>query len=386
MDQVVFREDPLSRLDTASTYQEKLSHVHRALKKRCPGIDRVSVALYDVKARTLKTFIASPDSESPLKNYECKLADDSSLLELARNTTVRIIHDLSIYEDHDTIHSRSILGHGYASSYTHPLYFNRKVSGFLFFDSFQNRYFRDRILEHIEIFVHMLNEMIMNDLAATRALVAAMRTSVSMVHKHDMETGNHLERMTRYTRLIARYLVKQGLETLNDEQIEQVTLFSSLHDIGKIGIPDKILKKPDRLNEEERQVMNTHATQGRQIIDEMINYFGFERVPYISDLRDIVELHHEAMDGSGYPHGFHGKDISIAARIVAVSDIFDALTSQRPYKPAWANDHAFALLRLMSIDKLDKGCVSALVDNPLVVSQIQKQFAEENSHVSTTLM
>ena len=245
MQQIVFREDPLSSLNTASTYQEKLSRVHAALKKRCPGVARVSVALYDEKTKTLKTFIASPGSESPLKNYEFRLPDNSVLLSLARDSTVRIIHDLSIYEDHDTMHSLSIVGHGFASSYTHPIYNNKKLSGFVFLNSFHNRYFRDRVVDQVEVFVHLLNEMIMNDIAATSALVAAMRTSVNLVQKYDMETGNHLERMARYTRLIARYLAKHGLESLDDEQIEQVTLFSSLHDIGKIGIPDKILKKPD---------------------------------------------------------------------------------------------------------------------------------------------
>lgn len=386
MEQIVFREDPLSALDTASTYQEKLAVVHDALRKRCPGVDRVSVALYDKQTQTLKTFIASPAEESPLSNYEATLAKDSALRKLAQDSSVRIVHDLSIYQDHDAMHSRSIVGHGFASSYTHPIYYNKELSGFVFFNSFHNRYFRDKILDQSEVFVHLLREMIMNDMGATRALVAAMRTSVGMVQKHDMETGNHLERMTRYTRLIARYLAKKGLERMNDEQIEQVTLFSALHDIGKIGIPDKILKKPERLDVEERKVMDSHPMLGRQIIDDMINHFGFEQVPYINSLRDIAELHHEAMDGSGYPHGLRGKEISLEARIVAVSDIFDALTSYRPYKSAWSNEHAFALLQLMSIDKLDKGCVSALINSPLEVGKIQKQFAEENGNQSATVM
>ena len=85
-------------------------------------------------------------------------------------------------------------------------------------------------------------------------------------------------------------------------------------------------------------------------------------------------------------HGSGDGEVPIAARIVAVSDVFDALTSKRPYKTAWTSDHAFALLQLMSIDKLDKGCVSALVESPLEVSQIQMQFAEEGDLVSSTLM
>ena len=149
-----------------------------------------------------------------------------------------------------------------------------------------------------------------------------------------------------------------------------------LHDVGKIGIPDSILQKPDRLSREERQVMNSHTVLGRHIVDDLIANFGFELVPYIDYLRHIAELHHESMDGSGYPHGLRGEEISLDARIVAVSDVFDALTTCRPYKEPWSNAHAFAMLKLLSIDKLDKGCVSALIDSPNEVAMIQQQFAE----------
>ncbi len=378
MDNIVFREDPLAELKTASTYQEKMSVVHDVLKKRCPGIDRISVALYDNQTQSLTTFIATPVAESPLKNYGIVLSEDSALRKIARNATPRIVSDLRIYEDHDSTHSRAIVGHGFASSYTHPMYHNKELSGFVFMNSFHNRYFRERILEQVEIFIHLISELIMNDLAAMRALVAAMRTSINLVEKHDLETGSHLERMSRYSRLIARSMVKQGVVQLDDEQIEQIALFSPLHDVGKIGIPERILQKPAKLDQTERKVMNTHTMVGRQIVDDLIKNFGFEQLPYIEYLRNITELHHEAMDGSGYPHGLIGEEIALAARIVSVSDVFDALTTQRPYKEPWSNEHAFAMLQLLSIDKLDKGCVNALLDVSSDVSDIQRQFAELN--------
>ena len=89
-----------------------------------------------------------------------------------------------------------------------------------------------------------------------------------------------------------------------------------------------------------------------------------------------MNKHHEAIDGSGYPHGLRGQEIALEARITAVSDIFDALTTHRPYNAPWSNERAFALLQMLSIDKLDKGCVNALVDNPCEVAQIQQQFAD----------
>lgn len=377
MEQIVFLTDPLAKLATEATYQEKLSVVHNVLKKRCPGIARISIALYDKQTHSLKTFIASPATESPLKNYEIALNVASSLNEIARNATPRIVNDLRIYEDHDSLHSRAIVGHGFASSYTHPMYHNKELTGFVFLNSFHNRYFRDRVLEQIEIFVHLLAAMILTDLSATRALVAAMRTSISIMQKHDLETASHLERISRYARLIARCLAKTGLERLDDEQIEQIALFSPLHDIGKIGISDKILQKRGKLNQEEREVMNTHTVLGRQIIDDLISNFGFEQIPYIEYLRHIAEEHHEAMDGSGYPRGLCGLQISLEARIIAVSDIFDALTTLRPYKDPWSNEHAFAMLQLLAIDKLDKNCVDSLLECSAEVVQIQEQFAEK---------
>ena len=115
---------------------------------------------------------------------------------------------------------------------------------------------------------------------------------------------------------------------------------------------------------------------GRQIVDDLISNFGFEQLPYIDYLRDITELHPEAMDGSGYPHGLRGEELSLAARITSVSDIFDALTTQRPYKQPWSNEHAFAMLQLLSIDKLDKDCVDAMIAVSSEVTKVQQQFAE----------
>lgn len=376
MDNIVFREDPLAELKTASTYQEKLVVIHNVLRKRCPGVDRISIALYDTQTQSLTTFLASPYIGSPLKNYAIVLLEGSALHRIASDATPRVVSDLRVYEDHDSAHSRAIVGHGFASSYTHPMYHNKELAGFVFLNSLHNCYFRERVLDQVEIFIHLISEMILNVLASARALAAAMRTSVGMVQKHDLETGSHLERMSRYTRLIASSLVTLGKAKLDDEQIEQIALFSPLHDVGKIGIPDRILQKKTRLDSSEREIMNSHTMVGRQIIDDLISNFRFENLPYIDYLREIAELHHEAMDGSGYPHGLRGEEISLAARITAVSDIFDALTTQRPYKQAWSNDHAFAMMKLLSIDKLDKGCVDAMIAVSPEVIKVQEQFAE----------
>jgi HD-GYP domain-containing protein (c-di-GMP phosphodiesterase class II) len=154
-------------------------------------------------------------------------------------------------------------------------------------------------------------------------------------------------------------------------------LFAPMHDIGKVAIPDVILLKPGKLTLEEFEIVKKHPGVGRGIIDNMVKEFSFDSFPHIQMLRNIVELHHEAMDGSGYPGGLKGMGIPIEARICAVADIFDALTSRRCYKSAWGNEKAFSALREMAGNKLDGECVEALVGNVEKVTEIQAIFAEE---------
>ena len=163
---------------------------------------------------------------------------------------------------------------------------------------------------------------------------------------------------------------------LTDEVIEKIFIFSPLHDIGKIAIPDRVLLKPGKLDTEEEALMRTHPTRGREMIDQMLAHLELEKMQGSDILRNIALFHHETIDGSGYPDGRMGDSIPIEARIVAVADIFDALTSRRPYKPAWSNDDAFVLLRQLAGTKLDPHCVNALIDNRSKLEEIQQLFQE----------
>ena len=120
--------------------------------------------------------------------------------------------------------------------------------------------------------------------------------------------------------------------------------------------------------------MRQHARTGRDIVDAMLVEFGLDSLPFVDVLRNITEFHHEKMDASGYPQGLEGKDIPIEARIIAVADVFDALTSHRPYKHAWSNEEAFSLLRTLAGTKLDADCILALTERANEVKEIQEQF------------
>ncbi|HET6370754.1 MAG TPA: HD domain-containing phosphohydrolase, partial [Nitrospiria bacterium] len=267
-----------------------------------------------------------------------------------------------------------IAAHGYLSSYTLPMYANDVFFGFVFFDSFQKGAFRPEVLDDLDLFGRLVSLVVINDLTSIRTMLATVKAARDMTAFRDTELGAHLDRMAHYSRLIAKEMAeKHGFD---DEFIEHVFLFSPLHDIGKIGMPDSILQKAGKLSDAEYEVMKTHAEKGRQIIDSMLRDFGLDAVQHIEILRNIAEYHHEAVNGMGYPHGIHGKEIPIEARIIAVADIFDALTSLRPYKKAWSNEAAFGLLRQLAGKRLDEECVEALIRSADAIEEVQQRFRD----------
>jgi response regulator RpfG family c-di-GMP phosphodiesterase len=153
----------------------------------------------------------------------------------------------------------------------------------------------------------------------------------------DNETGNHILRTQHYVKSLALRLKEMGhyKKELTDEMIKLLFKAAPLHDIGKVGIPDSILHKPGRLNDEEWQVMKTHASIGRAILASAeIETQGGSGVVTIAI--QIAGDHHEKWDGSGYPSGLKGEEIALPARIMALADVFDALMSKRVYKAAWS--------------------------------------------------
>lgn len=256
-----------------------------------------------------------------------------------------------------------------------PMYYNEIFFGFIFFNSIKKDSFVPEVLHHLDMFGHMISLLTINEITSIRTLVAAINTENDLAHHRDHETGSHLDRMSRFSRIIAKELAEKY--TLNDNYIEHIFMFSPLHDIGKIGIPDHILLKPGKLSVEEFDVMKTHSNVGRKMIDEMLENFGLNALQHIDILRNIAEFHHETVNGKGYPEGLQGADIPLESRIVAVADVFDALTSHRPYKDAWTNDEAFTTLRKLTGHQLDEDCVNALLKNREKIEEIQKQFQED---------
>jgi HD-GYP domain-containing protein (c-di-GMP phosphodiesterase class II) len=368
-------QDILASLNGKLPLSEKIDYLHGFLRQRFDFIDRIAVAIYDQKTDLLKTFLHSSNDENPLVLYSAKLADSASMQEILKVGRPRVINDLDIFSSVQAEHARRIAALQYKSSYTMPMFMNGEFFGFLFFNSHLKDAFDETTLHFLDMVGHFISLLVIHDMSTTRSLYAIVKTAANMTLHRDAETGAHLDRMSNFARLIAKEVAKKY--QLNDELVEHIFLFSPLHDIGKIGIADSILLKPGKLTDTEFDTMKTHAAKGGEIIDMMLKNLGFDEFPHAEILRNIARYHHEAINGSGY-NGLTDEEIPIEAKIVAVADVFDALTSVRPYKEAWSNDRAFGFLESMAGTKLDSDCVAALINCRNEVEGIQKKFREDS--------
>lgn len=366
--------DTLEDLNKHAPLREKIISAHKSLRKIFPFIDRISIAIYDPDTKILKTYLHSSDNKNPLPNYQTSIDNAPSLKQLLEKGLPRVINNLLTFEDGQREHTRRIGRSGYAASYTLPMFNNGEFFGFIFFNSYEKDVFTEKALQQIDIYGHIISLTVINELSSISTLAAAVKTTGSITHARDPETGSHLDRMSRYSRLIASSLADKY--NLDDDYIEHIFMFSPLHDIGKIAIPDHILLKPGKLDDHETAIMKTHAHKGYKMINEILDNFGLKNIQYIDVLRNIVKSHHETINGNGYPSGIKDGDIPLEARIIAVADIFDALTSSRPYKKAWSNDEAIQTLKQMAGDTLDEDCVNALIDNIEKIKHIQKLFKQ----------
>jgi HD-GYP domain-containing protein (c-di-GMP phosphodiesterase class II) len=368
--------DTLEQLNQKVSLPEKLHAIHRVIQERIGGIERIAAALYDPQTDLLKTFVDSSGSEDRLVRFhQARLADSRSLQEILQTGQPRVLHDLAALGHPPSGIAHTLVRLGYASSYTMPMYSGGAFFGFLFFDSRVRGHFTAERLHALEVFGHLIALVIIHDFSRLRTLACAVKAARDLTSHRDLETGAHLNRMAYYARLIARTVAPR--HDRSDDYVEKVFLFAPLHDVGKIGLPDSILRKPGRLTPEEFEMVQTHPLRGREIVDTLVADFGLTDLADVEILRNIATYHHEALNGSGYPMGLSDGEIPLEARIIAVADVFDALTSRRSYKAAWNNDEAFAFLRQLAGSKLDRDCVEALLSHAAEVEQIQKQFRED---------
>jgi putative two-component system response regulator len=197
-----------------------------------------------------------------------------------------------------------------------------------------------------------------------------------LAESRDTDTGEHLERVRTYSRIIAEYLSHQRKfqGTINADYVRLIYLTSPLHDIGKVAIPDSVLLKPGPLTHEEFEVMKSHTIKGAATLEAALR--EYPAAHYLRMARDIAASHHEWYDGTGYPAGAAGEKIPLCGRIVALADVYDALTSRRIYKDAYSHDKAKAIVLQSRGTHFDPDIVEAFLANEDKFIEVGQSFRD----------
>jgi len=235
-----------------------------------------------------------------------------------------------------------------------------------------------RVKTHLELSLYRksLEEQVRlrtNDIENLKsAIIEAMG---GLAEYRDNETGEHIKRTQLYTKIMCEYMMTHGI--YKDEVTPEFTstLFKSapLHDIGKVGIKDSILLKPDKLTIEEFEQMKRHAIFGETVIKRLLKKTG--PIQFLELAKDIAGGHHEKWDGSGYPRGLKGDSIPLCARIMAIADVYDALVSKRIYKPAFSHEKALEIMHSeigTHFDPILMDCFIAIQDEFLSIANTYK--------------
>ena len=205
----------------------------------------------------------------------------------------------------------------------------------------------------------------------------AIFAMAKLAESRDPETGMHLERVQSYSRILAQYLAGRDSagSTISADFIRWIYLTSPLHDIGKVAIPDYVLLNPGKLNDREFALMKTHTILGANTIDIALK--KFPRAEFLRMAREITATHHERFDGTGYPLQMRGTEIPLSGRIVAVADVYDALTSKRLYKDAFSHEIAKSMIVSASGTQFDRDIVNAFLANEAAFIAIRERFSEK---------
>ncbi|SIO93151.1 HD domain-containing phosphohydrolase [Vibrio spartinae] len=354
---------------------EQFVEIHQYIREQLPQIARISFALYEPFSDHLKTYADSTPDHEILHRYEYPLSQLTGLKRCATERCDRCINDPTQSLGADTLHNQWLKQQRFGASLASPMYYEHEFIGFIFINTAEGYHFDEQLNQQLSTHIDTIRQAIGREYETVYKILDMTSFILKQNPKHLAQSRDHQERMYHFTKIIA-WGVSQRYH-LDDEKIDHITLFSRLHDIGKLSIPHRLLLKPGELEMTERQQVIGHIEKGVEMMESVLSRTDCLHHACIRTLKEIVSYHHELMDGSGYPHGLQGDDIPVSARIVTVANIFDALTTHRPYKQA--RSVPFALLELEKMvaeGKLDKHCVNALRNHQEFLKDITRKYPE----------
>lgn len=337
-------------------------------------VERFSLALIsDDEVIAEEAYFSEPGHRAFLhKGFRQKLGE-TSLGKIAKEgLKYRIINDLR------AVNSKSaelIVKEGFLSNLTVPAVVGGEVIGFFFLTSKEVNHFTEEDGKLFHIISLILSPKLFYALAIQNVVANFGESLVNLSEYRDNETGNHIRRVSTYAKILAEAM------KLEPRLVREIYQFAPLHDIGKIGIPDSILLKPGKLDDDEWEVMKTHVMIGVRIIEDFVE--NSRKIMSGNSLKTAINLirdHHEKWDGSGYPFGKKGEEISIEGRILAVADVFDALTSKRPYKKPFSFEKAVEIIKEGRGTHFDPKVVDAFVENIEKIKAIYNELKDTESN------
>jgi HD-GYP domain-containing protein (c-di-GMP phosphodiesterase class II) len=362
--------------NSIESLRSELEEIHSRIRKVLPEVARVSFVSYDPKSAYLYTYAESSTGIHSFSNYSFPLKASASLAECAEQKKCKTINDMpASMNGVNNRHSQWLLQQNFKSSYTVPTYNGEHFVGFIFFDSYRKYFFTESVQQELTVFCDLICFAVNTEYSLLNAILTSAELTKEFSPGYKKETQEHMERMSSYALLIAKGVA--DIYHLDDELIESIHVFSRLHDIGKSSLSTDLLLKPSGLANVERETMKEYVSNGILVADKIIENLGFPSHRCIEVLKSIVACHQEYLDGSGYPKGLANSDIPVPARIVTVANIFDALTSHRPYKQACSITSALLELeKMVQKGKLDSHCVNALRDHQSYLARTIKRHPE----------
>jgi len=367
-----------------SSLHSQLAKLHERIHEKIPQIVRISFAIYDAATDHLKTYADSTPKGEILVHYEYPLSQITSLKECAENKVDRYINNLYDTLETDHKHNDWLKSQDFYSSLASPTYYHGSFIGFVFINAAEGYVLDEQKSDILRPYLTLIKEVVIKEYQLIDVILKSTESILKKNPQYFKHAKDHQERMYYFSKVIAQGIT--DIYHLDDEQIGYITLFSRLHDIGKLSLPNDLLSKPGALATIERKQVMGHIEEGVAIIDQILSDTDSAHHACIATLKDMLAYHHEFLDGSGYPFGLKHHDIPVSARIITVANVFDALTSHRPYKQA--RSVPFALLemeKMVAAGKLDPHCVNALRYNQDYLKEVIKKYPEPDpSEISDT--
>jgi response regulator RpfG family c-di-GMP phosphodiesterase len=367
-----------NRLLDVYVVEDTMNVLFEFLKPRL-GIDRVGLAYVDYQT---KSFVAEfgvlPDKEIILGPGFRQPFEKTSLSEILTHQQPVIDNNIEqTLINRPNSEALNMLNKEHIkSNLTIPIIMNQVVFGFIFFSSYKKDFFDDRM---VEIGKQVANEVktLLNRAYFTNVVLTKVTSAFSeIVEDKDSDTGDHILRMVKYSSILAR-----GIKSKNhinyqiaSKTILEIERYAAVHDIGKVGIPDEILKKEGKLTPQEWEIMKKHPQIGANVFMNLKSALNAFDSGLYQVAEDITRYHHERWDGLGYPHGLKELDIPLVARIVAVADVFDALSSIRSYKPAYSFEESVQMIKDASGTQLDPFIVQVFIDELEQIKKVYQAF------------